>query len=136
MTTHTSPSADPHEEILALEQRRHAALLDWDVDALGALFADDLTHVHTSGVMHTKQELLDYLAVRVRFVSIERHGVEVRVYENVAVMTGAMISQMRNPQTGELVTLHAFVTQVLHRLDGHWRFCAFHACGKLSTDHS
>jgi hypothetical protein len=136
MTTRIFPSAELHEEILALEQRRHAALLDCDVDALGALFADDLTHVHTSGVVHTKQALLDYLKTRVRFLSIERHGVEIRVYENVAVMTGAMTSRMRDPQTGELATLHAFVTQVLRRLEGHWRFCAFHACGKLSTNHS
>jgi uncharacterized protein (TIGR02246 family) len=136
VAAHTFPSGSPHEAILALERRRHRALIDWDAAALGDLFADDLTHVHTSGVMHTKRELLAYLEARVRFVAIERHGVEVRVYDDVALMTGGMVSQMRNPQTGEQVTMHAFVTQVLRRFDGRWRFCAFHACGKLSTDHS
>jgi hypothetical protein len=127
---------DIQEEILALERRRHAALIGGDIKALEALFADDLTHVHTSGVMHTKPQLLDYVLSRVHFISIDRQGLDVRLYENVAVMTGTMTSRMRNSQTGEEATLHSFVTQVLRRQEGQWRFCAFHACVKALADHS
>ena len=47
-------SSDDSNAILEIERRRRAALVAVDLDELERLFAEDLIHVHSTGMTHTK----------------------------------------------------------------------------------
>jgi len=74
-------------------------------------------------MVHDKRVLLDHTASRRAFIAIDRGPLDVRIHGDVAIMTGTMTSRMRSPD-GEL-TLTGFVTQVLRREAGNWRFIYF-----------
>jgi ketosteroid isomerase-like protein len=107
------------------EKRRHAALAAVDMPALDALFCDDLVHVHSNAMVHNKTELLAYIAEKRAFVSIDRGPLTIRVTGDCAIMTGAITNHMRRPDGGK-ATMNGFVTQVLRREAGQWRFASFH----------
>ncbi|HBF32783.1 nuclear transport factor 2 family protein [Rhizobium sp.] len=46
-----------HAEIRAAEDRQRAALVASDMVALPDLMEDDLVHVHTTGIVHGKEQL-------------------------------------------------------------------------------
>ncbi|MGH3589039.1 MAG: nuclear transport factor 2 family protein [Pseudonocardia sp.] len=129
MTTTPNPAAQPADdatraEILAVEDRRRAALLAVDLDTLDALFDDSLVHVHAPGLVHTKAQLLEHVATRQAYLDIERGELTVRLVGDVAVVTGRIVNRMRAPDGGERV-LGGVVTQVLARGDDGWRFVSF-----------
>jgi hypothetical protein len=62
MTT-TSDSAAV-SELLTLEDQRCRAISRGDLEALGRLLDDDLTHVHATGHAHDKKTYLSSLAAR------------------------------------------------------------------------
>ncbi|MBL3699305.1 nuclear transport factor 2 family protein [Leucobacter luti] len=112
--------------MLDAERRRQRALIDGDADALDALFDESLVHVHAPGVVQGKAELLEHVAVRRPYLEITRGELAMRVFGDVAIVTGTLTNRMRAPGGGER-TLSGPVTQVLHRgADGAWRFVSFH----------
>ena len=115
---------DDRAAILAVEDRRCAALIAVDMPALDALFAADLIHVHSTGLVHDKPRLLRHIEANRAYVSIERRALIVRSYDATAILTGAMTSHMRRG-AGEIAMLDGMVTQVLRREDGIWRFVSF-----------
>jgi uncharacterized protein (TIGR02246 family) len=121
-----SDEAQDRAAIAALEQRRQAALIAVDLAALDELFADDLIHVHSTGLMHDKAALLRHIERKRGFVAIERGPLVIRIVGDVAVMTGPLINTMRAPDGEGETTMHAFVTQVLRRFETGWRFTHFH----------
>lgn len=114
---------DDLARILAAEERRRAALVSVDLAELAALFSDDLTHVHSTGLVHDKAALLAHIKERRAFVAVERGMLDVRVYGDIAVMAGPMTNHMR--VDGREVVLTGFVTQVLRREGADWRFVNF-----------
>lgn len=106
------------------ERRRQAALISVDLTTLDALFADDLMHIHSTGLVHSKSELLQHIERRRAFISIERGPLQVRIDGSIAIMTGQQISRMRSPK-GDEVLMDGFVTQVLRRSNDGWRFANF-----------
>ncbi|CAG9271625.1 nuclear transport factor 2 family protein [Paraburkholderia unamae] len=118
--------AQDRAAILALEQRRQAALVAVDLDALDELFADDLVHVHSTGLVHDKAALLRHIERKRGFIAIERGPLALRVDGDIAVMTGPLTNRMRAPHGEGEIAMHAFVTQVLRRRSGRWQFTNFH----------
>lgn len=112
------------ELICETEQRRQAALISVDLDALDALFDDDLLHIHSTGLVHSKSELLQHIGRRRAFISVERGPLQVRLDGNIAVMTGRQVSRMRSTK-GDEVLMDGFVTQVLRKSDAGWKFINF-----------
>jgi hypothetical protein len=111
--------------IVDLEKRRQSALIAVDLDALDAMFADDLVHVHSTGLVHDKTALLRHIEHKRGFIGIERGPLTLRIEGEIAVMTGPMSSRMRSADgTGETV-MNSFVTQVLRRSANGWRFISF-----------
>ena len=122
------------QELLQRERERRDALVSDDMDRLASLLADDLIHVHTTGVVHGKRELLGHAGDFLRFLNVERGPLSVRrLGPDAAVMTGMMTNTVRRRDRDERVTVRAFVTQVWVRNGGEWRIANFHAV-RLSDD--
>lgn len=116
------------QEVLAAEQARREAILADDMDALALLIADDVTHVHTTGVVQGKADLLHHVGGFLRFIDIERRDLKVRVIgQDHAVMTGEMTNTVARRGHDERVEVNAFVTQVWARRDGRWQAINFQA---------
>ena len=116
------------DEVLAAERSRRDALVADDMDALSLLIADDVTHVHTTGIVQDKAALLNHAGGFLRFINIERHDLKVRaVDENLAIMTGGMTNTVARRGHDERVEVQAFVTQVWERREGRWQVINFHA---------
>ena len=115
-------------EVLDAEQSRRKALVADDMTAFALLIADDVTHVHTTGIVQGKAALMGHAGGFLRFINIERHDLKVRVLdENHAIMTGGMTNTVARRGHDERVEVHAFVTQVWQRRDGRWQVVNFHA---------
>jgi ketosteroid isomerase-like protein len=115
-------------ELIALEKRRGQALVKRDAAALEALFTDDLVHIHSTGNSMTKRELIHYVTNILQFLTVARTDLQVKVYGNVAVMSGKMHNSMRRVDKPDAVSADALVTQVWVKSGNSWRQANFHAC--------
>jgi ketosteroid isomerase-like protein len=118
-------SSDDSNAILEIERRRRAALVAVDLDELERLFAEDLIHVHSTGMTHTKAELLRHIEQKRAFLAIDRGDLQIRVEGPIAVITGTMTNRMCSRDGKAEILLHGFVTQVLRRNDEGWKFISF-----------
>lgn len=115
-------------ELIAREAQRRDALVNDDMAALADLLCDDLVHVHTTGSVHGKQDLLKHAGGTLRFIDVERGRLRIRqLGSDAAVMTGPMINTIRRRDHDERIRVSAFVTQVWVRTDGAWKVSNFHA---------
>ncbi|MFG2821514.1 nuclear transport factor 2 family protein [Kitasatospora sp. NPDC048365] len=112
-------------EILAVEERRRAALLAVDVPALDELFDATIVHTHAPGVTHDKAQLLEHVATRKAYLDIARGPLTIRLVGEVAIVTGRIRNRLDSPDGTERV-LQGQVVQVLRRCeDGAWRYLSF-----------
>ena len=112
-------------ELLAVEERRRVALLAVDIPALDELYDDSLVHIHAPGITHNKAQLLEHVAVRQAYLDMTRGELNIRVFGDVAIMTGRLVNRLIGPDGVERI-LGGPVTQVLRRgEDGTWRFLSF-----------
>lgn len=131
------PQTQLETELLQRERDRRDALVNDDMDALAGLLSDDLVHVHTTGIVHGKQQLLNHAGRLLRFLEVERGPLTVRsLGPDAAVMTGAMTNtvRLRERAEEERVEVSAFVTQVWVRQDATWRIASFHAVRAAESD--
>lgn len=116
------------EDILACEESRRQALLDEDWEQFAALLADDVVHVHGTGLVHTKANLLAYNREVIQFTKIQRGPLQIRQIGNdCAIMTGPMTSVLRLRNTEKVVESEMFLTQVWVRDELSWVIASFHA---------
>ncbi|MBC2384648.1 nuclear transport factor 2 family protein [Pseudomonas sp. WS 5106] len=111
-------------DILALERRRQQALVAVDLEALDALFDDDLVHVHSTGLVHGKAELITHIGRKRGFVDVQRGPLQIRGDADMAVMTGPIVNHIRTAEGAEEV-MRGFVTQVLRHTAAGWKFISF-----------
>jgi ketosteroid isomerase-like protein len=116
---------DDMKRILDADNRRRAALVAVDMEELDRLFAEDLIHVHSTGLAHTKAELLRHIDQKRAFLAIDRGPLQIRIEGDIAVMTGLMTNRMRAKDGNGEILLQGFVTQVLRRSADGWRFISF-----------
>jgi ketosteroid isomerase-like protein len=117
--------SDDIKAIRDLEDRRRRALVAADLEGLDRLFSEDLIHIHSTGMAHTKTELLEHINQKRAFLAIDRGDLQIRIEGDAAVMTGTITNRMLTKDgTGEIL-LHGFVTQVLRRSAEGWRFINF-----------
>lgn len=108
-------------DILETEEARQHALVTKDLAALEWLLADDLTHVHSSGMVHDKAQFIAHLDRMGGFRSIERGVLDIRVEGDIAIVTGSTVNGVRSIQTGEDITLEGFATLILRRGPRGWQ---------------
>jgi uncharacterized protein YecT (DUF1311 family) len=110
-------------ELMAVEDRRFAAMVRADTAALAALLDGELEYVHTTGRVDTAEELLRSLASRaLRYERIEPEGRQVRIYGDVALITGraAMRAGMAEARDFQIRYLAAYA-----RRRGGWVLLAW-----------
>ena len=113
-------------EVLELERARCAAISKQDWDALSALLSDDLTHTHITGVTQDKAAYLAHVQKNPR--RVERRDLKVRIYGDVAVVTGPQINVLETDGGTTEVAIESL--QVWARHDGTWRMVAFASSGQ------
>ena len=114
-------------KIIALDERRRAAMIAEDFAALDRLLADDLVHVHAAGNADTKTQYLKMIADFCGFEAIERGPMTVRFYGDTAVLTGLMTHTVRIKPTGAVRTMAALGTQVWAPHGDSWRQVLYQA---------
>ena len=122
-------SGNPRE-LIALELKRCEAISAGDMTVLGRLLADDLTHTHVNGKTEDKNTYLDGLPGRPRTTT--RVGdIDVRVYDNCAVMTG-MLRNTFGPAESGAESRHMDIQALQVWVDGAggWQQVAFASSGK------
>jgi|GEM_PF-737515 len=120
----TTPAAAIAAELIAVEDRRRLAVVAVDLAELDAIFADDLVHIHSTGLTQDKQALLAHIERKRGFLQVERGQLDIRVHGDIAVLTGPVRNRMRTADGGETV-LEGVVTQLLRRDKRGWRFIHF-----------
>lgn len=113
--------------LIELETARCRALEAADLDALDRLLADDIVHVHANGKADDKATYLALVKGGIRFVSVERERLDVRVYDGLAVATGPLKQSIEATATGQRTDMHVMTTQVWRRQGETWRQVSFQA---------
>ena len=112
------------KELLALEERRFAAMIARDFGALERLVHDELRYTHSSGVSDGKASWLDSMrSGRVRYQSAKCSEQKVRIYGDTALITGRAHIEAEiagQPKTLKLLFLNAWT-----RTPQGWQFVAW-----------
>lgn len=112
------------EQILKQQSARFTAMIEADVVKLETLLADDLTYGHTGGSTETKIGFIETVNTeRVDYVSFVPSDLNVRVYENTAVLTG-FIDVKVIVEKEEFVFTTRFL-EVQRKVDGNWILTAW-----------
>ena len=115
--------AEDSDAVIALERRRAEAIGAGDFDALKDCLADHYLHVFGNGRTCGREAYVKTVTDTPR--APERGELTVRLYGDVAVLTGDLLNRIKPPDAPERV-IDAFVTQVAARqADGRWRFVSF-----------
>jgi ketosteroid isomerase-like protein len=114
------------DEIIALEQQRCAALTTGDITALRELMADDLVHVHGNGAMDNKADYLKGVETKYVFHRVERGELNIRIYDDVAVVVGTLDQTVSVRGTDKLNQIKAIATQTWVRNDAGWKQSTCH----------
>ncbi|WP_322060156.1 nuclear transport factor 2 family protein [Paraburkholderia sp. J63] len=115
------------DEIARLERARCQALVEADLATLGELVADDVVHVHANGKTDDKAAYLAAVSQQIRFLSATREDLDVRVYGDVAVATGALRQSIELMASGQRMDMSIMTTQVWRRQMNAWQQVSFQA---------
>ena len=114
-------------EILALEDKRYAAMTTNDLAALEALFHDEMIYTHSSAVVDTKASYLDALrSGKTRYKTAKRFEEKVRFAGDTALVTGR--AEFEVELNGAPKTLRLRFLNVWTRTPAGWKFIAWQSC--------
>jgi ketosteroid isomerase-like protein len=112
------------QDILALEERRCAAMSKNDIAALEGMFHDDLIYTHSSAVVDTRASYLEALkSGHTRYHSVQRSEEKVRVCGDTALVTGRAIIDVT--VKGEKKHLDTRFLDVWTKTPQGWKFVAW-----------
>lgn len=107
-----------------LEDRRYAAMVGPDLDALDELLSDDVVYTHSNASVDTKASYLEILRTGTLVYHSLDHTTEAVVTRpGVAIVSGTMSGSIR--MNGAEKTLNSRVAAVWVAEDGRWRLAAF-----------
>jgi ketosteroid isomerase-like protein len=118
---------DIESEIRRLEELRNRSLVIEDVKTLASLIADDIVHVHTTGVVDDKTSYLQAVTTKLKFIQIDRPQLSIRVLGNVAIATGPLNQVIQLRDTGQVIKTSAIATQVWVKEAKGWVQTSFQA---------
>jgi Domain of unknown function (DUF4440) len=120
-------SGNANADLIELERLRCEALIRRDAAALDALWPQDLMHIHSTGTVMGKDQLMRYVLETLQFLELTRSDLKVQVYGDAALMTGRQIARMRRLDKPEPVNAESWVTQLWVRRAGGWVQSHFHS---------
>jgi ketosteroid isomerase-like protein len=108
------------------ESDRFTAMLKADVVALDKLLGSDLTYTHgDSRVIDKPQFIADFKTGAFKYVTIEPDDMKVRLYGDMAVVTGG--AGMQVVSNGAPATIKIRYTDVHIKRNGAWQMVAWEA---------
>lgn len=122
----TAPAEFGPDQQSALDAQaaRLNATIDADIETLETYLADDLTYSHNTGWVETKSEYLATVeSETLDYVSATPRDVEVRIYGDIAVLTG--LADMSGLLRGEPVALTIRFLEVSRRVGDSWQLTAW-----------
>ncbi|WP_043310426.1 nuclear transport factor 2 family protein [Pseudomonas sp. ML96] len=121
------------QEILQLEQQRQQALMSEDQAAIERLFAEDLVYVHTTGLVQTKAQYLEYARTAVRYLEVQRGELQVQsLGEGVLLMSGPQCNVLQKRSGGDAIRAEGFASQVWVKREESWQMVLFHGTRTMS----
>lgn len=119
-----SNDAATAQSALEFQSARFKAMVEEDMESLEQFLADDLTYSHTTGWTESKSEFLSTVESRkIDYLSMTPDDVEVRVYGDVAVMTG--LSRMQGAVGDRKVSFTIRFLDVSRRVGDSWQLVAW-----------
>ena len=85
---------------------------------------EDLVYTHSNGLFETRDEVVAAFHAGRRYLAIETEGVEQRVYDGAAIVTGIAHNQVRGPG-GDTLELDVRFTTTLVADGETWRVAAW-----------
>ena len=117
-------AASVEEELKKLETDRAAAVVKVDIATLDKQTADDYTLINANGQAMDKKQTLDAIKTgQTKITSNEQSELKVRVYGDVAVITGK--SDVKGMISGTEVNGPVRFTRVYVKKNGGWQSVAF-----------
>lgn len=109
------------EEITALEDRRWAAQIEDDADALAELLSDELSYTHSTASVDDKTSYIASITEKkVDYRAAERLDTSVAIVGQTAVVTGRAVVDVE--ARGREIELNIRYSAVWAQADGQWRF--------------
>jgi len=116
--------ASAEQSALAFQGDRFQAMVDADVKALEGMLAEELNYGHTTGWTETKQQFLATVGSgKLDYLSITPAEVRVRIYGNVAVMTG--LADLRGRLDDREVSISIRFLDVSRQYGDTWQLVAW-----------
>jgi hypothetical protein len=120
-------AATDRVRLIELERQRADALIGRDAAVLDALWPADLMHIHSTGTVMGKDELMRYVLQTLQFLQLDRSELKVQVYGDGALMTGRQTARMQRADKPEPVNAESWVTQFWVRRQSGWVQSHFHS---------
>ena len=119
-----SDDAGTEQSALEFQSARFKAMIEEDMETLADFLADDLTYSHTTGWTETKSEFLSTVESRsIDYMAIAPSEVEVRIYGDVAVLTG--LSKMQGAVGDRELSFTIRFLDVSRRVGSSWQLVAW-----------
>lgn len=119
-----------NDDLIQLEHERCEAISNGDLKTLDRLLSEDLSHTHVTGETDDRAGYLKGLTERPRRTT-RQDDLTVRIYGDVAVMTGALRNVIPATADREAVTMTGHALQVWVRSGSSWQQVAFAASARL-----
>ena len=111
---------------------RFKAMVDADMASLEGFLADNLTYTHNTGWVENKSEFMSTVeSGRINYMTVTPSEVKVRIYGDIAVMTG--LSKMQGTVGDRAVSFTIRFTDVSRRIGNSWQLVAWQSA-KLPED--
>jgi Domain of unknown function (DUF4440) len=115
------------KEILALEDKRFAAMIAKDFGALERMVHEELLYTHSSGITDTKASWLDsMMSGKVKYRSASCSERKVRLVNDVALVNGR--AHIEADIGGEPRTLKLLFLNAWAKTPQGWKFVAWQSC--------
>jgi ketosteroid isomerase-like protein len=122
----TAATAAPAASVVAADTQLNRYIVQHDVRAAGAMYAEHFVLTTSSGKLKTREDMLREIASPQLTLEInETSCVEVRTTNDTAILTGRLHQKGR--YQGRPFDVSLLVTDTWIRVDGDWRLLAGHA---------
>jgi len=116
------------QEVMAVERARTTALERSDIAAIDRIMAPDVTYIHASGKVDTKQSYLEAIrSGQLHYISWQPKSLHVRVVgDSAAVIDGEYVVRVTDSRVQSTpFDISIFILAVYAHRNGHWQQIAW-----------
>jgi uncharacterized protein (TIGR02246 family) len=114
------------QAVLDAHEKRRAATLKGDAEAVAAMMTDDFTFTHPNAVVETKAQFVDALkSGQLRYRSITDEARQARVHGDTGIVSGTCRIVVN--ASGTEFDVRVRFTELWVKMDGGWRMALWHA---------